>query len=131
MDKNIWMGRLLSKIGGIICLSIAAVVILISIVTPVTITINGEQFIGRIWEIARYSSAFTFWLGILFYLIVLGVAGLYIGKRAVVKPTKGLGIILILLGFPALPVIGAGLLYMIAGVHIVFAAGMKDLQNPF
>ena len=95
MDKNIWMGRLLSKIGGIICLSIAAVLILISIVTPVTITINGEQTIGRIWEIASHPSAFLFWLGILFYLIVLGIAGLFISKRAVVKPAKGLGIILI------------------------------------
>lgn len=128
-NKNLRTGRLLSKIGGMICLIIAGVMLFISMVKPVSITLNGEQYIVTIWEMASYPSAFQFWMGILFYLIVLGIAGLLISKRISVMPTKGLGITLILLGIPALPVVGAGVLYMIAGAHIVFAAGMKNMQN--
>lgn len=128
-DKNVRTGKLLSRIGGIICLAIAGVMLFISMVTPVALNLNGEQYFVSLWEMASYPSAFLFWMGILFYLVVLGLAGLFISKKVSVMPTKGYGITLILLGFPALPIMGAGVFYIIAGVHIVLAAGMKNLQN--
>ncbi|MEJ8764803.1 hypothetical protein WKU33_02865 [Oceanobacillus sp. HCA-5259] len=128
-DKNVRTGKLLSRIGGIICLAIAGVMLFISMVTPVALKLNGEQYFVSLWEMASYPSAFLFWMGILFYLVVLGLAGLFISKKVSVMPTKGYGITLILLGFPALPIMGAGVFYIIAGVHIVLAAGMKNLQN--
>lgn len=129
-DKHVRTGRLLSKIGGIICLAIASVMLFISMVTPVALNLNGEQYYVTLWEMAGYPSAFLFWMGILFYMIFLGIAGLFISKRVAVTPSKGYGIALILLGFPALPIVGAGVFYIIAGVHIVLAAGLRDLQNP-
>lgn len=128
-DKNVRTGKLLSRIGGIICLAIAGVMLFISMVTPVALNLNGEQYFVSLWEMASYPSAFLFWMGILFYLVVLGLAGFFISKKVSVMPTKGYGITLILLGFPALPIMGAGVFYIIAGVHIVLAAGMKNLQN--
>ncbi|MEI3614948.1 hypothetical protein [Pseudogracilibacillus sp. SO30301A] len=74
-DKNVRTGKLLSRIGGIICLAIAGVMLFISMVTPAALNLNGEQYFVRLWEMASYPSAFLFWMGILFYLVVLGLAG--------------------------------------------------------
>ncbi|WP_249870762.1 hypothetical protein [Oceanobacillus saliphilus] len=68
-DKNVRTGRLLSKIGGIICLGIAGVMLLISMVTPVALNLNGEQYLVTLWEMDSYPSAFLFWKGILFYSV--------------------------------------------------------------
>ncbi|MGY0691205.1 hypothetical protein ACW2QC_00265 [Virgibacillus sp. FSP13] len=126
-NKNARTAKLLAKIGGFICMGASGFFLVLSMFTPVEITINDSYTSGTLWELTTYPGPLMLWLGLLVGLFVLGMIGLMISKKVQTKATTARGFILIIIGFPTLVVVGAGILFIIAGVQTFLAKKVQEL----
>lgn len=126
-NKNAKTAKLLTKIGSFLCMFMAVFLLVISMITPVEITINGSYTRATLQELTEYPGPLTFWLSIIVVLFILGIVGLLISRRVQKQATTAQGFILIIMGFPTMAAAGAGILFMIAGVQTFLAKKVQDL----
>lgn len=69
----------------------------------------------------------TFLLVMLVGLFVVGIIAFLNGRHVPKKATTVQGVILIVIGFPAMVAIGAGILFIIAGVQTFLAKKVREL----
>ncbi|SDZ50813.1 hypothetical protein SAMN05421736_11551 [Evansella caseinilytica] len=131
LNKHLLAARLLVIIGSIIFFVLSFLLLLISMVASVEVTINGDSVSGTIWELVEYPAHFSFWISVIVVMLGFGITGLVIRKKAEKNPTTAQMVILIILGIPTIVALGAGVLFIIAGVQIYLAKKVKELEASY
>ncbi|MBY7142367.1 hypothetical protein KFZ56_04510 [Virgibacillus sp. NKC19-3] len=126
-NKNAKTAKTLTKIGGFMCLIVSVFMLVLSMFTPIEVTINDTYTRGTLWELSAYPAALSFWLGVIIALMIFGIIGLLISKKVQQKATTTQGWILIIIGFPSFMAMGAGILFIIAGVQTFLAKKVQEL----
>ncbi|MTW87274.1 hypothetical protein F3157_16675 [Virgibacillus dakarensis] len=124
-NKNANTAKLLAKIGGFMCMGMSVFFLILSMFTPVEVTINDSYSRGTLWELP--SGPIAFLLGMIIGLFILGIIALMISKRVQKEATTAQGFILIIIGFPTIIAAGAGILLIIAGVQTFLAKKVQEL----
>ncbi|SDZ50741.1 hypothetical protein SAMN05421736_11545 [Evansella caseinilytica] len=127
-SKHIKTAKLLILIGSSIFLFFGSGFLLFSMFIPIDMTIGRSSVSATIWEVAEYPVHLGFWIGVIAAMLLFGLIGLVLRKRAEKKPTTVQMVILIILGIPTIMVAGAGLLFIIAGVQIYLAKRVQELE---
>ena len=126
MSKNANLASRLSMIAGILYIVFGGMLLLISMFTPIEVTLNDYKTEGRLWELAAEPGAFIFLMIILLLPIVIGVIGLYMSKMVKINPSTSKGVFMIIVGFFTV-IFLVGILFIIAGIQTLLANKEKEL----
>lgn len=126
-NKNARTAKLLATIGSMMCMAMAVFMFILSIFNPIEVTINDSYVRGTLPELVAYPAHLTFLLVMLVGLFIIEIIALLIGRHVPKKATTVQGVILIVIGFPAMVAIGAGILFIIAGVQTFLAKKVREL----
>ncbi len=94
--------------------------IVIGMITPIEININGVYTRAYLWELIAYPGPLSLWLAFASFPFLLGISGIAIRKKLRKQPTAKQGIVLLVLGIATVWA-GAGILYIIAGIQTLLA----------
>lgn len=128
MSKNANLASRLSKIAGILYIIFGGMVLLISMFTPIEVTLNDYTTEGRLWELTAEPGAFIFILIFLLLPIAFGIVGLYVSKVVKVKPSTFQGVFMIIVGFFTVFFL-VGILFIIAGIQTLLAKKEMELLH--
>ena len=126
-NKNARRAKLFATIGSIMCIVMTVLMLSFSMFTPITVTINGSSMHGTLPELTAYPAYFTTLLSMLTGLFVLGLIAFFLGRSVSKNATTVKGLILIVMGFPAIAAFGGGIFLMIAGVQTLLAKKVQEL----
>jgi len=130
MNRHAKTASRLAKVSGVLFLIFTAIFFFISMITPITVTLNDYTTKGRLWELASEPGLFIFLLIMLAIPLVLGITALIISKKVKTHPTKLQGIFLIAAGIASV-VFLVGILFIVAGVQTLLAKQEQDfLHTP-
>lgn len=128
MNKHAKLSRKLTLIGAIIYFLLAAYFIVIGMIAPIQININGHLTSAYLWEFSKYPGPLSLWVSFILAFIVFGVVGMVCRKKVVKKATTVQGVLLIIIGTLSL-VFVAGIFYLISGIQTLLARG-NDAEIP-
>ncbi|WLV24285.1 hypothetical protein QR721_11655 [Aciduricibacillus chroicocephali] len=126
MGRSAKLASKLSKIAGILYIVFGGMILLISMFTPIEVTLNDYTTRGRLWELAAEPGAFIFLLIVLLLPIAFGIIGLYISKKVRVHPSTFQGVFMIVVGFFTV-IFLVGILFIVAGIQTLLAKKEKEL----
>jgi len=128
MNRHAETASRLAKVSGYLFLIFTAIFFFISMITPITVTLNDYTTQGRLWELASEPGPFIFLLIMLAIPLVLGIIALIISKKVKTHPTKLQGIFLIAAGIASV-VFLVGIIFIVAGVQTLLAKQEQDFLH--
>ena len=120
MNKHVALSSILTLIGSIIYLLLAALFFTVGMITPIHITINDYETSAYLWEFAKYPGPLSLWVAFILVFLIFGIVGIVFSRKVKKKATTLQGVLLILFGFFTLLFV-AGILYFIAGIQTLLA----------
>lgn len=122
MRKHAVRSSILTLIGSILFLIIAALFFTAGMISPLTLTINDYQVRAYLWEFAKYPGPLSLWLSFIFVFVLLALIGIVFSRKVKKRATTSQGVILIIIGIFSL-FLGAGIFYLIGGIQALLARG--------
>jgi hypothetical protein len=127
-NKYTYTASLLTLIGGILYLVVAAILFIIGMATPIEITINGSYTRAYLWEFAAYPGPLSLWVAFIAVPLIMGIIGLVINRKIKKNATKTQGVTLLVIGILTI-VTGIAFLYIIAGVQTLLASKAENVTT--
>ena len=127
-NKNAIAASKLAKIAGILYILIAVCMVTLSMLTSIEFSINGNYSKASLWDFPTHSGVLSMYLGLAFLPFIIGVIGIVVSNKVKQGVTATQAGFLLVAGFLTM-IIGVGFLFIIAGIQVLLARKVVELQG--